>query len=398
MGLFKKKLDYILKHNVFFSKVFRGTVSLIFRFLGFFYPIKKNTVLFTAHNRGYNDSSRAIYEQMLKDKRFSNFTFYWGLDDPSADIPGNPIKVKADTWKYFKTAFKCQYWVTCVNIERSLRFKKKKQLYLNTDHGITIKTCGNDAAGRKDYNFFYINFYCVSGSYEREMYIRCFNLNPKNIIHTGLPRNDELYRITQKEVIDIKKRLGLSDKKIILYAPTWRDSNDVGKTYSLRPPINIEKWQKLLGNEYIVLLRAHPYTTQLLGIEFNEFIRDFSSYGVVNDLIKIADILISDYSAIIFDYAITEKPIFCFAYDYDDYKKNRGIALDLRNEFPGGIVEDEDELLERIQNIDYDKACKEVASFKNKYIEYGGNATNMCIDALFSDLQSEQEIKNDLRK
>lgn len=383
MGSFKKKLDYVLKHNVFFSKVFRGTVSLAFRFFGLFYPIKKNTVLFTAHNRGYNDSSRAIYEQMLKDKRFSNFTFYWGLDDPSIEIPGNPIKVKADTWKYFKTAFKCKYWVTCVNIERSLRFKKKKQIYLNTDHGITIKTCGNDAAGRKDYNFYYINYYCVSGNYEREMYIRCFNLNPKNIIPTGLPRNDELYRITQEEVIEIKKRLGLDGKKIIFYAPTWRDSKDVGKTYSLRPPITIDKWQKELGNEYIVLLRAHPYTTQLLGVEFNDFIRDYSSYRVVNDLIKIADILISDYSAIVFDFAITEKPIFCFAYDYDDYVKNRGIALDLRNEFPGGIVENEDDLLKRIKSIDYEKACKEVAAFKNKYIEYGGNATQLCIDYVF---------------
>lgn len=389
MNSFKKKLDYVLKHNVLFSKVFRAIVSLFFRFLGLFHPVKKNTVLFTAHNRGYNDSSKAIYEQMLKDKRFSNFTFYWGLDDPSIDIPGNPIKVKADTWSYFKTAFKCKYWITCVNIERSLRFKKRKQIYLNTDHGITIKTCGNDAAGRKDYNFYYINYYCVSGEYERKMYTHCFNLNPKNIISTGLPRNDELYNISQKEVDGIKKRLGLDGKKIILYAPTWRDSKDVGETYQLKPPISIKKWKELLGKEYVVLLRAHPYTTQLLGVEFNDFIMDYSSYKVVNDLIKIADILISDYSAIVFDFAITEKPIFCFAYDYEEYSKNRGIALDLKNEFPGGIVETENELLNRIQNIDYNKLSKEVAQFKNKYIEYGGDATKKCIDIVFNNVQSE---------
>lgn len=383
MGSFKKKLDYVLKHNIFISKVFRATVSTLFKFLGLFHPIKENTVLFTGHNRGYNDSSRAIYEQMLKDKRFSNFTFYWGLDDTSVEIPGNPIKVKADTWKYFKTAFKCKYWITCVNIERSLKFKKKKQIYLNTDHGITIKTCGNDAVGRKDYDFYYINFYCVSGNYEREMYTRCFNLNPKNIIPTGLPRNDELYRIEKTEVESIKEKLGLRGKKIILYAPTWRDSQDVGKTYSLKPPVTIEKWQKVLGDEYVVLLRAHPYTTELLGINFNDFIMDYSSYNKVNDLIKIADVLISDYSAIIFDYAITEKPIFCFAYDYDDYSKNRGIALDLKKEFPGGIVQTEDELLSRIKNLDYAKASLGVKKFKNKYIEYGGNATKLCIDYVF---------------
>ncbi len=383
MGSFKKRIDYVLKHNIFISKVFRFAVSALFKFLGVFHPIKKNTVLFTAHNRGYNDSSRAIYEYMLNDKRFSKFTFYWGLDDTSIEIPGNPIKVKADTWNYFKTAFRAQYWITCVNIERSLKFKKRKQVYLNTDHGITIKTCGNDAVGRKDYNFYYINYYCVSGAYERDMYIRCFNLNPKNIICTGLPRNDELYRISKKEIDSIKERLGLSGKKIILYAPTWRDSNDIGKTYSLRPPVTIEKWQENLGTEYIVLLRAHPYTTELLGVEFNDFVRDYSSYKTVNDLIKIADILISDYSAIIFDFAITEKPIFCFAYDYEDYAKNRGIALDLKKEFPGGIVSNEDDLLNRIKNIDYQKECKEVAKFKNKYIEYGGNATEKCVEYVF---------------
>ena len=381
MGSFKKKLDYVLKHNVVFSKVFRVTLSFTFRFLGLFFPVKKKTVLFTGLTRGYNDSSKAIYERMIVDKRFEGFKFFWGLDDTSIDVPGNPKKVKADTWKYFRTAFSCEYWITCVNIERSLKFKKKKQIYLNTDHGVTIKTCGNDAVGRKDYNFHHINYYCVSGNYEREMYLRVFNLNPKSIIPTGLPRNDELYRITEEEVQSIKARLNLCGKKIILYAPTWRDSTDVGKTYSIKPPITIEKWKKELGENYIVLLRTHPYTTQLLGIEFDDFVMDFSSYGVVNDLIKVADILISDYSAIIFDYAITEKPIFCFAYDYDDYSKNRGIALDLKNEFPGGIVQNEDDLIKRIKELDFETASKAVASFKNKYIEYGGNATEQCINS-----------------
>ena len=383
----RAKIDYILKHNIFLSKVFRFSVSFAFRFIGVLFPVRQKTVLFTAHNRGYNDSSKAIYERMISDKRFSDYTFYWGLDDISVDIPGSPVKVKADTWKYFKTAFACKYWITCVNIERSLRFKKKNQIYLNTDHGITIKTCGNDAVGRKDYDFYYINYYCVSGTYERNMYIRVFNLNPKSIIPTGLPRNDELYHISSEEVLGIKKRLGLDNKKIILYAPTWRDSTDVGKTYTITPPITLEKWQESLGDEYVLLLRAHPYTTKLLGVEFNEFIRDYSSYNTVNDLIKISDILISDYSAIIFDFSITEKPIFCFAYDYDDYAKNRGIALDLKTEFPGGIVQDEDELIRRIKYIDYKSACDGIKKFKNKYIEYGGNATNLCIDYVFGRSQ-----------
>ena len=383
MSIIKKKLDYILKHNVMFGKVFRFLANCFFKFVRGFYPVKKNTVLFTALGKGYNDSPRAIYEKMINDKRFANFSFYWGVGDVNVDIPGNPIKIKIDTWKYFKTAFKCQYWVACVNIERSLRFKKRNQKYLNTDHGIPIKKFGNQVKGRKDFNFKHIDYFCVSGEFEADMYPGAYLLNPKSIIRTGLPRNDELYSISQAEIAEIKETLHLTNKKIILYAPTWRDSTDSGKTFQLKPPINFKKWEQLLGEEYIVLLRTHPYTTKLLGVEFNDFVQDFSNYPKVNDLIKIADILISDYSAIIFDYSITEKPMFCFAYDYEEYALNRGLVIDLKNEFPGGIVESEENLLKHIISLDCEKEKNKVKMFKSKYIEYGGNASLLCIDSLF---------------
>lgn len=382
MGAFKKRIEHYLKHNVVFGSVFRFSVNCVFRFLRIFYPIKKNTILFTALGKGYNDSPRAIYEKIISDNRFADFTFYWGVDDVNAHIPGNPMKIKIDSWKYFKTAFKCQYWIACVNIERSFRFKKRKQIYLNTDHGVPIKKFGNQVKGRKDFNFKHINYFCVSGEFEANMYPDAYSLNPANIIRTGLPRNDELYSISKSEICTIRETLNLTNKRIILYAPTWRDSSDAGKTFQLKPPIDFKKWERCLGNKYVVLLRTHPYTTKLLGVDFNGFVQDFSTYPKVNDLIKVADILISDYSAIIFDYAITEKPMLCFAYDYEEYASSRGLVIDLKKEFPCGIVEKEDDLLNRILSMDYEKMIKEVKDFKTKYIEYGGNASSMCIDSL----------------
>ena len=79
-----------------------------------------------------------------------------------------------------------------------------------------------------------------------------------------------------------------------------------------------------MGDEYIFFLRTHPYTTKLMNVEFNDFLRDFSQYPNINELLIIADILISDYSSIIYDYAVLEKPLLCFGYDYDEYKKKRG--------------------------------------------------------------------------
>ena len=198
-----------------------------------------------------------------------------------------------------------------------------------------------------------------------------------------MPRNDELYNVSSEDILNIKKKIGLPlDKKIILYAPTWRDSVDGGETYAIEPPVNMDYWEKELANEYVILVRTHPYTTELLGIKDNDFIKNCSDYPNVNDLLKISDVLISDYSAVIFDYSILERPILCFAYDLDDYAKKRGLVMDLKQEMPSGIFVSENELISKIHSIDYQEESRNTMLFKNKYIEYGGNATKQCIDYL----------------
>ena len=105
---------------------------------------------------------------------------------------------------------------------------------------------------------------------------------------------------------------------------TWRDSEDGGKSYTIKPPIHFDEWRKVLGNEYVVLFRAHHQTTKVLGLVYDDFIRDASTYPAVNDLMIAADLLITDYSAIAFDFSILCKPILCYTYDYEDYLVKRG--------------------------------------------------------------------------
>lgn len=384
MNGLRARVDYLLKHNIVINKTFKILASLGIKFIGLFTPMDNKSILFSAHSRKYNDSPRAIYEKMISDPKYHNFKFYWALDDVNIDIPGNAKKIVPDTLKYFRTALKCKYWVTCVNIERSLKFKRKKCVYLNTWHGIPIKTVGNEAAGRKDYDFSYIDYFCISGDYEIPIYEKSFNIPASHMIKTGMPRNDALYKTTDEEIKSIKERIGLPlNKKVLLYAPTWRDSKDGGKSYSITPPMNLLKWQEKLGDDYVLLFRIHPYTNKLLGIEYNEFVRDYSNYPNINDLLKIADILISDYSATIFDYAILERPIISFAYDCDEYGKERGFAMDIRQEMPGGICETEDDVINRIINIDIEKEVSAVKIFKDKYITHGGNATDICLKTIF---------------
>lgn len=385
---FRARLDYLLKHNYTVNRLFNFSVSSLMRLWGLFLPVDKYLVVFSAHSRKYNDSPRSLYEYMLlHPAEYGKYTCVWALEDPdSVDIPGDPIKVKADSFTYFRYTLKAKYWITCVNIERSLHYKKKNCRYLNTWHGTPIKHVGNDAGVRKDYDFSNMDLFCYAGEYEKDIYKRAFRVKENALIPTGLPRNDELYTISQEEIDEIKSRLNLPcDKKIILYAPTWRDSIDKGSSYSIKPPITIEKWVERLSDEYVVLFRTHAYTNKLIGIDFNETIRDFSSYPVVNDLFKIADVLISDYSASIVDYSILERPILCFAYDYEQYRDERGLYLDYTTELPSGVLHSEDEVLNYLCEMDYQSECENSKRMiKDRLLQYGGNATVDCLNILFA--------------
>ena len=222
--------------------------------------------------------------------------------------------------------------------------------------------------------------------------MQSFKVPEHLMLASGLPRNDALYHVTDTKILALKQQLGLPlDKKIILYAPTWRDSDDQGKTYSLKPPIHLDKWEERLGEHYILLFRTHHYTTRLLGVQFNDFVRDVSNYPSINDLFIVSDLLISDYSSCITDYSILERPVVCFAYDYDAYSKQRGINIDFRTEMPAGIQKTEDEVLDHILNMDEAEECRKTREMlKNRFTYIGGHATEICINAVFGKENDKQ--------
>ncbi len=345
--------------------------------------IRPKQILFNGHGQGYNDSPKAIFEYMRHHSDYKNYKFIWALDEPHEyKISGAEI-VKMDTIKYFLTALTSEYWVSCVNIERGLNFKKKQTRYLNTWHGIPLKKVGNGVNGRRDFDFSSIDLFCYSGEYERDIYINDFLVNENNLLFVGMPRNDDLFNLQEIKIKQTKRLLNLPEnKKVILYAPTWRDSTDGGKTYQFQPHINIDLWREKLGEDYVVLFRTHAYTNETLGIEFDETIRDYSDYSDINDLLIVSDLLISDYSATIFDFAILERPILSFGYDYVHYKNKRGFYLDLTSALPNGIYEEEEELLKKITTMDYNYECKKTAKFKKKFIEVKGNASKACVKKL----------------
>lgn len=365
--------------------VYRICMGFAFRVLSAMIPLDKHLILFSSFmGKVINDSPKVIFDYIASHDEYRAYRCIWAVEKPEnyPDI----LTVKIDTPAYFILAMKAKYWCTNTNIERGLKFKKKKQVYLNTWHGIALKCIGNDCRGRKDYNFDTVDYLVVSGGHDERVFKSAFNAKEASYLRCGMPRNEELWHADDTLKIRMRKKLHIPDeKKVILYAPTWRESTDGGKTYAIKPPIHLDVWQKELGSEYVVLFRAHHQTTKVLGIEYNDFVQNVSDYPAVNDLMIAADILITDYSAIAFDYSILCRPIFCYAYDYDSYLLERGTYFDVDKKYPNKSCRTENELLKRIKNIDYTAECKNTRRFRDEFVQHGLGATEACIKALFGE-------------
>ena len=381
----RDRLIYILKHNQIIQRIYRIIMSFVFKTLGLFIKTDKNIVLFVSFmGKDFNDSPKVIYEYMQKHDEYRNLCCIWAFEHPENYPDLKSVKIDSPT--YFVTALKSKYWITNTNIERGLTFKKKNQIYLNTWHGIALKYIGNDCPGRKDFNFDTVNYLTVSGKYDEKVFKTAFNANNKSYLRCGMPRNEALWNVKKEEKSELREKLLIpKGKKVILYAPTWRESIDGGKTYAIKPPIDFDKWEKRLSKDYIVLFRAHHQTTNILGVKYNDFVRNVSDYSQVNDLMIVADILITDYSAIAFDFSILCKPIFVYAYDYTEYLKKRGTYFEIDEKYPNKACRTEEELLSRIENLDYEKECKNTRKFRDAFIQYGGNATRICVDKVFGE-------------
>lgn len=384
----KQQLEYILKHNAVVQFLYKKGVSAAFRFIGLFEKTDDHLVLFNSFGgRRFNDSPKVLFEAMRDDPFFKEYKLVWAFEKPEEfDIPEAKC-IKIDTPEYIKTALRAKVWITSVNIERGLHYKKKNTIYINTWHGAGTKLIGNACSKRKDYNFNNIDIMLIQSGFEKSIFLRDFDCNPNAFMKVGFPRNDELFHITEVQKKEYRKRFGIPDgKKVILYAPTWRDSKDGGLSYEFVPPMHIDKWKKRFSDKYVMLFRMHAFTTAFK-MEYDEFSIDTSSYDNLNHVLSIADVVVTDYSTIVYDSAIAGKPFICFGFDYERYNKERGFYYDLKEVYPGGVLHTEEEVMDRIEAVMQGSDSEKYEAFRNKYVEAGGNATNTVVSALKNRLE-----------
>ena len=368
--------------------------SIAINVLKLFVRTENDLIVFSSFGgRKYDDSPKCIYEAMLCDGRFDGYRLVWAFMKPEDYTLPRGEKVKTDTFAYYKMLLKARCWITNSTMERGLDFKGKRTFYYNSWHGTPIKLMGSDIhKGNKSFaskrrSGCPYDVFLAQSQYDAEIFEQSFRVPHHAMRIIGLPRNDELaHGYDTEKLQDLRCRLGIpQDKKVILYAPTFREYvKDEDSNCALALPVDFAKWRRVLGDEYVLLLRAHYEVVKMMNVDDNGFVYEVSGYHNLNELIQVSDLLISDYSSLFFDYAITGKPMLCFAYDYDEYASKRGMYFDIRNWLLS--ASDEDGLLELIKVTAVTKMSDATRKFREQFVTEFGSATRKSLDTIYENI------------
>lgn len=386
------------------GKIVRLLYHMTYRFI----PVDNHLAIFIAfHGRGYTDNPRAIYEQMKKDPRFKDFRFIWFIKHHKKKnivIDGAEVK-EYFSIEYFWYMARAKYWI--INCKMPVYIAKKpNQYYIQTWHGTPLKRLGHDINAAEDATFYRsgVSFEQMCHSYDvdvarynkmispnafcTEVFPSAFGVPKEKLIETGYPRNDFLSNFTEEEVDQLKEKYGIpKDKKVLLYAPTWRDNSYVAAGYTFKLEADFHKWKKILGDEWVVLFKPH----YLIINEFENdkdlegFLYSIPAENEISELYPMADALVTDYSSVFFDYAILKRPIYFYMYDLETYASDlRGFYLDIHKDLPGEIYRDEEKMLEAIRDEKADLSVMDAfnARFNNKE---DGHASKRVVDIICKD-------------
>lgn len=298
---------------------------------------------------------------------------------------------------------KAKYWVINCKMPKHI-IKKDNQIYLQTWHGTPLKRLAHDIQAKDETTFYRsemtfdqmantydndvkkYNYMISPNHFSTEVFQSAFRIKPKKLIETGYPRNDYLTNITDQEIAELREKYEIpEDKKVILYAPTWRDNAYNAKGYTFELQADFYRWKVLLGDEYVLVFKPHYLIINRFkrAAYLKDFVYNIGASADINELYAIADVLVTDYSSVFFDYANLNRPMYFYMFDLDEYAEElRGFYFDIYETLPGPIITDENELLKTIKEdtYDYDRLKK----FNEKFNSLqDGHSTEKVVDIVF---------------
>lgn len=220
-----------------------------------------------------------------------------------------------------------------------------------------------------------------------DYYSEAFQIEKSKIKPLGLPRMDyyfENHDLNKLKEDFCRKHNISQDKKIILYAPTFRDEEKYNNVFDY---LDLDKFNRELSGEYVLALRLHPKIKNFYKDDISSKGKyvDVSDFEFEQELMMISDVLITDYSSIMIEYSALNKPTVFFTYDLEDYLANeRGFYYDFKTTVPGPIVFTSDELIDVIKNERFDKS--KISEFvKTQFDEIDGRSSQRIVDYLLNN-------------
>lgn len=211
----------------------------------------------------------------------------------------------------------------------------------------------------------------VSSKNIAKLYAEGFGIPDSCILPSGVPRTDIFCDSGYKEktrAAFFEKYPQLKNKKIILFAPTFRGKGQMSAYYPT-DKFNPNEICSALGDEYAIIIKLHPFCKEKYKIEekYKDRIIDLSNADELNDLLFVTDLLITDYSSVVFEASLLDIPMLFYAFDLDEYIENRDFYYDFKEFIPGKTVFLQDELIKAVQNNDFES--EKVEKFKHKFFD-----------------------------
>jgi CDP-glycerol glycerophosphotransferase len=343
-----------------------------------FYPIQarrplRDAVLFVSwKGKLCSDNPLGIAEELRR--RGDDREHIWVVTDYAADVPPGARAVLSGTEEYFEALARCRYLVSNDDMQPEFR-KRDGQVYLQTWHGTPLKRIGFDigkpqfASGTAYFDHLANDvakwdLLLSQNPFSTPILRRAFRFGGE-ICEYGYPRNDALTREPERAA-QIRARLGIPDgKRVVLYAPTWRDNQYYASgRYRFDLRLDLDRAAQVAGPGDVLLIRGHHHlANDVQSGSRHGFARNVTGYPDITDLFLITDVLITDYSSVMFDFAVTGRPMLFFTYDLAAYRdKLRGFCFDFEAEAPGPLLATSDEVLAALADTD-----GAVASYRDSY-------------------------------
>ncbi|WP_219471946.1 CDP-glycerol glycerophosphotransferase family protein [Nonomuraea rhizosphaerae] len=352
-------------------------------------PLNEATVYVVNDGRLYADSVRAIYEERVR--RGDDREHIWIVKDGAFTPPPGTTSVRAGSREHHAALARSRFIVTNAFLPVWFR-AREDQVVLQTWNGTPAKRIGNDqphmardprppiwhrqAAEVRGWDVL-----LSQSPWATPVLRRAFGYQGE-ILEAGLPRNDVLTSPDREELAAaVRAKLGLVEgKRVVLYAPTWRDYDRKNAMVKL----DLAKAREELGADHELLVRAHPMQAVPA---VPEIAHDVTTYPDIADILLVTDVLVTDYSSVMFDFAATGRPMVFYGYDLPKYSSKRGLYIDLPEQAPGPVLSTSAEVIEALRSID-----EVAAAHADRYDAFratfaprdDGKATARVVDHLFS--------------